>query len=79
MTPTLHSIPAPASSPVARIDGGEAHHHSRPAVTSFAHSGKSVAPAVSGFHAAGDALHLRGCPPQLAGGFGSRRFSRGLA
>ena len=35
MTPTLHHIPAPTSSPVARIDGGEAHHHSRPAVNPF--------------------------------------------
>lgn len=59
--------------PAARTGGGVVSPG--PAVTSFAHSGKSVAPTVSGYRVAGFAQGLPCSPCQLAGGFGSRRFS----
>ena len=71
---TLSHILSAAALTAARIGGGVVSPG--PAVTSFAHSGKSVAPTVSGYRVAGFAQGLPCSPCQLAGGFGSRRFSQ---
>ena len=72
MIPSI--IMSAAYLPAARIGGGG--FSLAPAVTSFAHSGKSVAPTVSGYRVAGFAQGLPCSPCQLAGGFGSRHFSQ---
>ena len=77
MTPTIHSIPAHNLLPVARIGGGVVSP--APAVTSFARAGASVAPTVSGCIAAGYPHDPVVRVHKLAGGFGSRHFSRGQA
>ena len=80
MTPTIHSIPAPVSSPAVRIGGGgSAPTTHAPAVTSFARAGASVAPTVSGCIAAGYPHDPVVRVHKLAGGCGSRHFSRGQA
>ena len=71
---TLSHILSAAALTAARIGGGVVSPG--PAVTLFADCRASVAPTVSGFVAAGDVLRLRRSPCQLAGGFGSRRFSQ---
>lgn len=71
MTPS--HIQGAAFSPASRIGGGVVPPG--PAVTQFAKAGASVAPTASGY-LAGDALRLSDCPLQLAGCFGSRRFSQ---
>lgn len=72
MTPSI--ILSAAALTAARIGGGVVSPG--PAVTSFADSRASVAPTVSGYRVAGFAQGLPCSPCQLAGGFGSRRFSQ---
>ena len=71
---TISTILSAAFSPAVRIGGGVVSPG--PAAKSFAKSGKSVAPTVSGFHAAGYPHGPVVRVHKLAGDFGSRRFSK---